>query len=122
MAQRRADGALEADILRVLWDADDSLTPGEVNAVLGVQLAYTTVMTVLTRLWKKGLVGRQAQGRAYAYHAALTESELATRRMAETLSAVSDRASVLAGFVGSLSKREVGQLRRLLNESGRPRR
>ena len=86
------------------------------------RLAYTTVMTVLTRLWKKGLVGRVAQGRAYAYRAAFTESELATQKMTQTLAAVSDRASVLAGFVGSLSKRDVGQLRRLLGESGGPRR
>ena len=122
VAQRRPDGALEAEVLRVLWDAAEPLTPGEVNEVLGGQLAYTTVMTVLTRLWKKGLVGRVAQGRAYAYRAAFTESELATQKMTETLAAVRDRASVLAGFVGSLSKRDVGQLRRLLGESGRPRR
>ncbi|MFN0027086.1 MAG: BlaI/MecI/CopY family transcriptional regulator [Acidimicrobiales bacterium] len=120
VAQRRPDGALEADVLRVLWSADEPLTPGEVNAVLGGQLAYTTVMTVLTRLWKKGLVGRVALGRAYAYRAVLTESELATQKMTETLAAASDRASVLAGFVGSLSKRDVGQLRRLLGESGGP--
>lgn len=116
MAQRRPDGALEAEVLGVLWGADDALTPAQVNAVLGEHLAYTTVMTVLARLWKKGLADRARCGRGYAYRAVLTESQLATRRMTQTLEAVSDRASVLATFVGSLSKRDVRQLRRLLAE------
>jgi predicted transcriptional regulator len=119
VAERRPDGALEADILGVLWGADEALTPGEVNEILDTDLAYTTVMTVLTRLWKKGLVERVAQGRGFAYVPVMSESELATQKMTETLAATGDRASVLAGFVGSLSKRDVGQLRRLLGELDR---
>ena len=59
---RRAYGALETDVLGVLWDDDSSLTPGEVRDALGGDLAYTTVMTVLTRLFEKGLVTRTQQG------------------------------------------------------------
>jgi predicted transcriptional regulator len=119
VGERRPDGALEADILGVLWGADEALTPGEVNEILDTDLAYTTVMTVLTRLWKKGLVERVAQGRGFAYVPVMSESELATQKMTETLAASGDRASVLAGFVGALSKRDVGQLRRLLGELDR---
>ena len=64
VSQRRPDGALEADVLGVLWASERALTPGEVKAVLGSDLAYTTVMTVLTRLWKKGLANRTANGRS----------------------------------------------------------
>ena len=116
MADRRADGELEAEVLGVLWGATDAMTPADVNQALGDELAYTTVMTVLARLWKKGLAERVRDGRAFAYRAVLTESELATRRMAQTLEGASDRASVLAAFVGSLPRRDIAHLRRLLGQ------
>lgn len=116
MGGRRPDGALEGDVLAVLWKSDKALMPGEVNALLDDTLAYTTVMTVLTRMWKKGLAKREPQGRGFAYRAVLSESELATQRMTDTLKAAGNRSSVLAGFVGSLSARDVRRLRRLLGE------
>lgn len=98
------------------------MTPGEVNEALGQGLAYTTVATVLTRLWQKGLLERFEPGRAFAYRALVSESELASRKMAQALDGVADRASVLAGFIGSLSKKDAGELRRLLGETERRRR
>lgn len=119
MPERRADGALEQDILRVLWAQNGkTLTPGDVNELLEGSLAYTTVMTVLTRLWQKGLVERVRQGRAYAYRPTLSESDLVSRRMNAVLAGATDRASVLSHFVGSLSKRDVRELRRLLEGPG----
>jgi predicted transcriptional regulator len=121
-SRKRPDGGLEAEVLGVLWSAgEEALTPSEVNRRLDSGLAYTTVMTVLTRLWKKGLVDRVGQGRAFAYRPVVTESELATRRMREALDGVGDRASTLAGFVGSLSSRDVTHLRRLLDEMDDPK-
>lgn len=123
VGERRPDGALESDILNVLWSGGETaMTPGEVNEALGQGLAYTTVMTVLTRLWQKGLLERVERGRAFAYRTLVSESELASRKMANALEGVADRASVLAGFVGSLSKKDVGELRRLLSETERRRR
>lgn len=116
MSSRRADGALEAEVLGVLWAAKGPLTSGEVNDELGGDLAYTTIMTILARLWKKGLAERVPHGRAYAYTAVLSESELTTQKMTQALESSTDRATVLAGFVGSLSRRDVRQLRRLLGE------
>jgi len=104
-------------VLAVLWAANGPMSPAEVGSALPNGYAYTTVMTVLTRLWNKGLVARHARGRGYAYQPVLSESELATRRMAETLAAAGDRADVLACFVGTLSKRDVKQLRRLLDDT-----
>ncbi len=104
-------------MLAVLWDATGQLlTPSEVNERLGSGLAYTTVMTVLSRLWKKGLVDRVQQGRAFAYRPAVSESELATRRMHATLDGVGDRISTLASFVGALSSGDVSHLRHLLDQ------
>ena len=113
---RRAYGALETDVLGVLWDGDGALTPGEVRDALGGDLAYTTVMTVLTRLFEKGLVSRTQQGRAFAYRPAQSRSELAAQRMRDILADAGDRAGALTGFVGGLSKRDAELLRRIVGE------
>lgn len=116
---RRPDGALEHDIMTVLWAAKASLQPGEVNERLPTRLAYTSVATVLARLHAKGLVERSESGRAFTYQASVAESELAARRIGDVLSSASDRTAVLAGFVGSLSKRDAKTLRKLLDGNDR---
>ena len=112
---RRPDGALEHEVLSVLWASEADLSPGEVQRALSGQLAYTSVATVLGRLYDKGLVTRTASGRAFVYRAVVSESDLAARRMGDLLAATSDRNEVLARFVGELSAREARQLRRLLD-------
>lgn len=111
---RRPDGALERDIMEVLWGADDPLTPAEVSERLDVDLAYTTVMTVLRRLHDKGRAVREQRGRAFAYSAAVSELELAVEQLHAVLSPMTDREGALAGFVGGLSRRDRAALRRLL--------
>jgi predicted transcriptional regulator len=113
---RRADGALEHDILVLLWSAESSLLPAEIQAQLDPPLAYTSVATVLGRLFAKGLVERSEAGRGYAYRAVINEAELAVRRIDDVLTSSSDRRAVLARFVGGLSKREIRTLRDLLND------
>jgi len=113
--RKRPDGALEADVLGVLWAADaQSLSPAEVNERLPTDLAYTTIMTVLTRLWKKGLAERVEAGRGYAYRATYSESELTSQRIRDMLDQANDRASALAGFIDSLDTSDIQHLRRLL--------
>ena len=70
---RRPDGALEHDIMVVLWAADGPLQPGDVKDRLATELAYTSVATVLGRLHVKGLVRRTEIGRSYAYAASVDE-------------------------------------------------
>lgn len=115
---RRPDGALERDIMEVLWGSDEPLTPGEVRDRLDVDLAYTTVMTVLGRLHEKGRASREQRGRAFAYTAAVSESELAVEQMNAVLSSTTDREGALGGFVGGLSRRDRAALRRLLGGTG----
>ena len=113
---KRPDGALEHEIMMVLWAADEPLLPGEIKERLTIQLAYTSVATVLGRLQIKGLVRRIESGRAFAYQASVDESQLAVRRIGEVLSAASDKGQVLAGFVGSLSKKDIKSLRAMLGK------
>ena len=112
-------GALESSVLSCLWRADAPLTPGEVVEAIEDPPAYTTIMTILTRLWQKGLVEREPRGRAFAYRPLVAEAELAARRMRATLEATSDRRGALSHFVGELSKREERALRKILDDIDR---
>jgi len=118
MPDRRPMGSLEADVLDVLWRADGPVTPARVREDLKTNLAYTTVMTVLSRLWQKGLATRTKEGRAFAYEAVVSESDLAATRMRATLTATSDRAATMSRFVDGLEKREAAALRALLDAGG----
>jgi predicted transcriptional regulator len=113
-AKRRPAGALEAEVLEVLWRADRPLTPAAVQRQLGGALAYTTVMTALVRLHEKGVADREREGRAFAYRPVLDQDGIAAARMRELLESVGDRAAVLASFVGSLSDEDERALVELL--------
>jgi predicted transcriptional regulator len=113
-------GELEHEVLTQLWILDAPATPAEVLDALDTDLAYTTVMTILTRLTDKGLAVRERRGRAYAYAPVVSEAELTAQRMHAVLEGSSDRSAALNGFVQSLSKRELTTLRAMLDE--RPRR
>lgn len=102
---RRGPGRLEREILQILTASADPLTPGEVRNRLDQDLAYTTVMTVLSRLADKGAAVRTPQGRGYAY-AAVTDRAMAGN----------DHAAVLARFVRALSPDDEQVLSRLLNQ------
>ena len=115
---RRPDGALEHDVLEVLWLADGPLLPADVRERLGERLAYTSVATVLSRLFAKGLIERRPVGRAFVYWPVIDESQLAAQRIDDLLDGASDRSKVLARFVGGLSSRDARLLRQLLDGDG----
>ena len=113
---KRPDGALEHDIMRALWAADRPLKPAEVKERLDVDLAYTSVATVLGRLQAKGLVTRAAVDRGFAYAPALDESQFAGRRIEDVLALAGDRDRALLNFVGGLSRRDRQALQQMLAE------
>ena len=83
-SQRRpvgALGALESDVMAVLWTSPEALAVRAVLARLNERrdspLAYTTVMTVLARLAEKGLATRTPAGRGFAYGAAVDDEAAA---------------------------------------------
>jgi len=86
-----------------LWAAEGPLTPAQVQESLGSDLAYTTVMTILSRLYEKGAATRERTGRAYAYAAVLDQAGIAAAQMRALLDRGEDRAKVLARFVDGLS-------------------
>ena len=111
---RRQHGELERAVLNVLWDHGGWLTPAEVSELLEADLAYTTVVTVLRRLFDKEVVGRQTDGRAHIYRPHLTRGEYTAAAMAEVLAAASDPATALNHFVETIGEDERRQLARLL--------
>jgi predicted transcriptional regulator len=115
---RRAAGQLESAVLTVLHAAGRPLSPGAVREELGGDLAYTTVVTILSRLHAKGVLERARAGRAYVYAPVADEPGLAARRMATMLAAEPDREAVLARFVSGLSHSDEQLLRRMLSETG----
>jgi predicted transcriptional regulator len=115
---RRGHGSLEAAVLHFLREVGQPSTAGEVRAWLNAEardgLAYTTVVTVLSRLYEKGLLDRLKQGRSFAYIAVADEARLTAQRLKNVLDHGPDREAVLAHFVGELSARDAALLRRLI--------
>ena len=103
-SSRRRAGELSGLVLEVLR------TLAEAGAG---PLAYTTVVTILSRLHAQGLTDRFRAGRAYAY-LAVADAQLAARRMRRVLDAEDDRAAVLASFTAGLTARDERVLRDLL--------
>jgi predicted transcriptional regulator len=115
-AGRRERGELANEVLAALAAADEALTPAQVLAELGHDLAYTTVMTTLARLHGKGVVTRERVGRAFAYTPADTATVTA-RRMRQVLDSGQNREIVLARFLDELGPEERPVLARLLRDA-----
>ncbi len=118
--ERRPAGELEASVMAALWAADAPLTPGGVQTRLGTGLARTTVTTILSRLHEKGIVGRERQGRGFAYFPVQDPHGLTARRMHTELDRDEDRETALARFVAQLSPDDERLLRGLLEPDGLP--
>ncbi|MEU6343351.1 BlaI/MecI/CopY family transcriptional regulator [Streptomyces sp. NPDC046977] len=117
---KRANGEREAEILGVLQRADGALTPGEVAERLEGELAYSSVVTILTRMYAKNLLTRTQRGRAYAYAPVTDEPGFAARRMRSVLEERPDREAVLARFADGLSSADAELLRQLLGPDQNP--
>lgn len=117
---RRRPGALESAVWTVLHRAGRALSAEEVRAELGGELAHTTVVTTLSRLYGKGMLTRQLDGRAHRYAPAASQEGIAAARMHRALSAEPDREAVLSSFVSDLSDGDEALLRRLLAADARP--
>jgi predicted transcriptional regulator len=93
-------GELEAAVMGILWARADRLSVRDVHDLLARDrdLAYTTVMTVLDRLAKKGLVSRRLDGRAWLYEASRSRTEQVAAGLIEELVRLEPaaRAEVLA--------------------------
>lgn len=96
-------GALEAEVMELIWARGDWVAVNDLLAALGGQRrAYTTVMTIVTRLCDKGLLERERRGRGFVYRPALSKEELAARTLHDVLASTEDPQAVLAHFVSDL--------------------
>ncbi len=120
VVERRSSGALEAAVMRLLWDADGPLTARELQSRFAAQPAppaLTTVLTVLERLRTKHRVRRieSTDGRL-TFAAAQSESRHAAETMAAALLAASDRSAALLRFAGALDQTDLELLRRAVGQ------
>lgn len=115
-SRRRGQGELEGQVLAALGRAPGPVTAAWVQERLAGNLAYTTVMTILTRLQAKGAVDRRRAGRSFQWIPVADEAGLAALRMRRVLDARPDRAAVLASFVTALSPGDEQLLRTLLDQ------
>ncbi|QVL56740.1 MAG: BlaI/MecI/CopY family transcriptional regulator [Simkaniaceae bacterium] len=67
MNTKRSFGELETVILRLFMKEERALSVNDVVACLGGKNAYTTIMTVMSRLFEKGVLKRSKKGRSYFY-------------------------------------------------------
>ncbi len=115
-------GDRELDIMGVLWDLGSG-TVAEVRGKLPVDLAYTTVLTILRNLEAKELVSHTAEGKAHRYFPRVART--AARRTA--LTRILDKLfhgspeQLIAQLVADekLSARELKRLRALLSSHGK---
>jgi predicted transcriptional regulator len=117
-------GKLERAVLEVLWDRDKpSLVREVVRALVDRELAYTTVMTVLDRLEKKGVVRRERDGRAWRYEPTTTREGYAAQLMLEALDLAGNRGDALTRFAEEFPVSAPAPLSRALDDrraGGRP--
>lgn len=114
--RRRGQGELEVQVLAALREAGEAATAGWVQERLGGDLAYTTVITILTRLMEKGAVTRERAGRSFVWTPASDEAGLAARRLRRILDAEHDRQAVLASFITTLDPADERLVRALLDQ------
>ena len=114
-------GDLERQVFRAVRGAPASVA--DVASALAREarpLAYTTVMTVMTRLWEKGYLARHQEGRAYVYEARPEQEiarDLGGRAAREAIAKFG--APALTGFVETLSAEQRALVARLLEEGER---
>lgn len=110
-------GPLEQDVMDVVWRLGDA-TVRDVHGHLAAErsIAYTTVMTTMTRLATKGLLQRDTAGLAHRYRPAVSRDRYATATVSDVLTWLLDRypepaAAYLAGVVDDVDGVTLDELR-----------
>jgi predicted transcriptional regulator len=119
-------GSLEREVLALVWAGGDT-TVRDACARLTSTVAYTTVMTTMDRLFKKGLLTRRKAGRAFVYRATVTRNELQGAVAEELVQGLLQRDDaeplpILSSLVDAVSDRDralLDDLERLIREKRR---
>ena len=109
-------GSLESKLMERMWRCDE-ISVRELHAEFAPRLAYTTVMTTMDRLYKKGMLKRRKVGKAFIYVPALTEQEYQERLTHHLFGMVlnedKNSGAVLSHFVDAVSDTDEQMLERL---------
>jgi predicted transcriptional regulator len=106
-------GPLETRLLELLWAQEHSLTVRELH-LTSPDLAYTTVMTTLDRLYRKGLLIRHKRGRAFAYQPRSERDsligELISGHVSDLLGVSPESTALLSTLVRAVSRTDAALL------------
>ncbi|WP_040809529.1 MULTISPECIES: BlaI/MecI/CopY family transcriptional regulator [Nocardia] len=117
----RGFGDLEAVVIERVWDRSEKTTVRELYDELAAErdIAYTTVMSTMDNLHRKGWLERERVGKAYRYWPTLSREEYSARLMREALGSGGRSDLVLAHFVEQMSAEESEGLRAALRKIAR---
>ncbi|MBF6180948.1 Transcriptional regulator BlaI [Nocardia otitidiscaviarum] len=120
----RGFGDLEAVVMDRVWTRTERTSVREVYDELAAtrDIAYTTVMSTMDNLHRKGWLDRVRVGKAYHYWATLSREQYSARLMRDALGAGGRSELVLAHFVEQMSPEESEGLRAALRKFTRGKR
>jgi predicted transcriptional regulator len=112
----RGFGELEGVVMDHLWNRDGTTTVRDVFEALRRhrEIAYTTVMSTMDSLHRKGWLERERRGKAFAYWPTLTREQYSARLMRDALDAGGNSGLVLAHLLDQMSEQESASLRKAL--------
>jgi predicted transcriptional regulator len=114
----RGFGELEAVLMDRIWEHDGPVTVRELFDELRRErpIAYTTVMSTMDNLHRKGWLARDKDGKAYRYTAIASRDEYSARLMREAMSEAGDTEAVLSHFVAAMDGDQSQVLRAVLDK------
>ena len=114
----RGFGELEAVLMDRIWEHDGPVTVRELFDELRRErpIAYTTVMSTMDNLHRKGWLARDKDGKAYRYTAVASRDEYSARLMREAMAEAGDTEAVLSHFVAAMDGDQSQVLREVLDK------
>jgi predicted transcriptional regulator len=112
----RGFGELEGVVIDHVWNRDGKTTVRDIYEELlrDREIAYTTVMSTMDSLHRKGWLERERRGKAFAYWATLTREQYSARLMRDALDAGGNSGLVLTHLLDQMSEQESASLRKAL--------
>jgi predicted transcriptional regulator len=114
-------GSLQSEVMELVWKGNEATVAQLVEAIgRRRSVSYTTVLSAVQKLEKKGWLKHRAAGRAYVYYATRDRSEVGRRTLRELLKSTfsGDPRLLLASLLDDvrLSDAELKELRKLIEE------
>jgi predicted transcriptional regulator len=119
-------GALEREVMSLIWKQGE-ISVRDARDQMGSEAAYTTIMTTMDRLFRKGLLARRKVGRAFLYRATASRHEIEGAVAIDLVHSLLQRADdnslpILSSLVDAVSERDrtlLDELERLVREKRR---